>query len=154
MRSFEMQEQAMKIPDTMGFFSNGQINKKLLRVLNLQKTEHLKEQVSKRFQMKPRVKEILVSKIRRSGGIENKVVTSLSPQEIPKNLLKTLEECASILNLANVLFKNEEKTIKWFSKKTPRFGNISPRDMVILGRFDQLQKFILMCVELSHPPKP
>lgn len=64
-------------------------------------------------------------------------------EKIPAGLAKRLNEVANIANLvADVFAGDAEKTALWF--QTPNFmlGDISPRDMLRMGRYKRLLKFI------------
>ena len=44
--------------------------------------------------------------------------------------------------LADYLFNDENKTMLWFKVPNPLLGDVAPRDMIKLGRFKKLFKFI------------
>lgn len=52
------------------------------------------------------------------------------------------EEWAVAINLVGNYFKDEQKTILWFHTSNPLLGEMSPRDMIRLGRFKKLLSFI------------
>jgi len=57
--------------------------------------------------------------------------------------LKTwLTEWAIAINLVAEFFNNVEKTTLWFSTPNPLLGDMSPRNMIKVGRFQKLLKFI------------
>jgi hypothetical protein len=63
---------------------------------------------------------------------------------IPEQMLERLEEIGMTINLvANFFAGDSDKTIAWFKAKNPLLGDISPRDMIRLGRFERLRKFII-----------
>lgn len=62
--------------------------------------------------------------------------------KMPAELKERLEEWAIAVNLVASYFKNSEKTIIWLKTPNPMFGGISPRDMIRLGRFKKLLKYI------------
>lgn len=63
---------------------------------------------------------------------------------IPKALKKRLEQIANICNLVAEYFEGDaEKTALWFRTTNPMLGNVSPRDMIRLGRYKRLLKFIV-----------
>ena len=39
-----------------------------------------------------------------------------------------------------------DKTGTWFKTRNPLLGDISPRDMICLGRFQRLRKFIWLAM--------
>jgi hypothetical protein len=63
--------------------------------------------------------------------------------KIPADLAQRLNEIANIANLvAEVFDGNAEKTALWF--RTPNFllGELPPRDMIRMGRYKRLLKFV------------
>lgn len=62
----------------------------------------------------------------------------------PRPVRERLEEIANIANMAASAFNGDpEKTALWFRTKNPMLGDVSPRDMVRLGRYDRLRKFVV-----------
>jgi len=57
-------------------------------------------------------------------------------------LKQHLREWAIALNLVTQFFGDEEKTILWFNMPNTLLGDISPKDMIRIGRFKRLFKFI------------
>ena len=65
----------------------------------------------------------------------------------PRALIERLEEIANIANMVAQIFDDDgAKTALWFRTKNPMLGDVSPRDMVRLGRHDRLRKFIVRAV--------
>ena len=65
-------------------------------------------------------------------------------EAIPEQVKERLEEIANTINLvARVLDGDVEKTTAWFKTRNPLLGDISPRDMIRLGRYERLRKFII-----------
>ena len=62
--------------------------------------------------------------------------------KMPSELKERLTEWATAINLVAEFFNDEEKTILWFSTPNPLLGDISPRNMIKMGRFQKLFKFI------------
>ena len=63
---------------------------------------------------------------------------------IPEQVRERLEEIASTINMVAQTFGgDQEKTVSWFRSKNPVLGDVSPRDMIRLGRYDRLRKFII-----------
>ena len=63
---------------------------------------------------------------------------------IPEQVRDRLEEIALTINMvAQVFGSDAEKTVTWFKARNPLLGDISPRDMIRLGRYERLRKFIL-----------
>lgn len=68
--------------------------------------------------------------------------------DIPRAVYDRLEEIAITCNLVAEAFDGDvNKTAMWFKAKNPMLGDVSPRDMVRLGRFDRLRKFILSAMQ-------
>lgn len=62
---------------------------------------------------------------------------------IPRDLAERLEQTANIANRVAALFDGDvEKATLWFRTLNPLLGNITPRDMLRLGRFKRLAKFV------------
>ena len=65
-------------------------------------------------------------------------------QESPRKVRDRLEEIASIINMVAEVFEGDPaKTALWFKTSNPMLGDVSPRDMIRLGRYDKLRKFIV-----------
>lgn len=63
---------------------------------------------------------------------------------IPEQVRERLEEIGSTINMVAQTFGGDpEKTAIWFRSKNPMLGDVSPRDMIRLGRYDRLRKFII-----------
>jgi len=73
---------------------------------------------------------------------------------IPEQVRERLEEIASIINVVAQAFDGDaEKTAVWFRARNPLLGDVSPRDMIRLGRYERLRKFIInaMIERLAKP---
>lgn len=65
----------------------------------------------------------------------------------PRAVVERLEEIANIANLVAGIFDGDAaKAALWFGTRNPMLGDVSPRDMVRLGRYDRLRKFIITAV--------
>jgi uncharacterized protein (DUF2384 family) len=73
-------------------------------------------------------------------------------QRIPKELAERLQEWAIALNMVAQYFQDEHKTILWFKTPNPLLGNITPRDMIRVGRFRKLQRFIQNALDENERP--
>ena len=62
--------------------------------------------------------------------------------KMPAELKQCLREWALVLNLVNQFFDDVEKTILWFNMPNTLLGSMSPKDMIRVGRFKKLLKFI------------
>jgi hypothetical protein len=70
---------------------------------------------------------------------------------IPATVRERLEEIASTINLVAKQFGgDQDKTVAWFKAKNPLLGDVSPRDMIRLGRYDRLRRFIINAM-MSKP---
>lgn len=66
---------------------------------------------------------------------------------IPESVRVRMEEIASTINLVAKQFAGDpEKTAAWFRARNPLLGDISPRDMIRLGRYDRLRRFIIQAM--------
>lgn len=79
--------------------------------------------------------------------------------DIPYKVLERMEEIASVINMvADVFAGDANKTSLWFKTSNPLLGDVSPRDMIRLGRYNKLRKFIISALmernrELAHARK-
>jgi len=73
-------------------------------------------------------------------------------QKIPKELAERVNEWAVALSLVAQYFKDEQKTVLWFKTTNPLLGNISPREMIRIGRFKKLYRFILNALSENQRP--
>jgi hypothetical protein len=65
-------------------------------------------------------------------------------EAMPEPVRERLEEIAQAINLVAKVFDGDvDKTVTWFKARNPLLGDISPRDMIRLGRYERLRKFIL-----------
>jgi hypothetical protein len=63
---------------------------------------------------------------------------------MPELVRDRLEEIANTMNMVTEFFDGDpEKTVTWFRLSNPMLGDVSPRDMIRLGRYDRLRKFII-----------
>ena len=63
---------------------------------------------------------------------------------IPTAVLERFEEIANTCNMVAEVFGGDtEKTALWFRTKNPLLGDVSPRDMIRLRRFDRLRRFVV-----------
>lgn len=63
---------------------------------------------------------------------------------IPEQVRERLEEIANTINMvANAFEGDAEKTVSWFRARNPMLGDVSPKDMIRLGRYERLRKFII-----------
>jgi hypothetical protein len=68
-------------------------------------------------------------------------------EDAPKAVVDRLEEIANIANIVAGIFDGDAaKAALWFRTKNPMLGDVAPRDMVRLGRYDRLRKFIVTAI--------
>ncbi len=63
-------------------------------------------------------------------------------EKMPVELKERLIEWATAINLVGQYFKDFNNTMIWFHTPNPMLGNQSPRDMIRIGRYRKLLKFI------------
>lgn len=64
-------------------------------------------------------------------------------EQMPQILRDQLREWANLLNLVVEFFEGDrEKTALWFKITNPFLGNITPRDMLRLGLYKKLFRFV------------
>ena len=63
-------------------------------------------------------------------------------EKMPQELRERIIQWANAINLVGSYFQDAEKTILWFQIPNPLVGGFSPRDLIRLGRFNKLMKFI------------
>jgi hypothetical protein len=84
----------------------------------------------------------------RLSGISRKSVRL--DARIPQELKTRLDEMANICTLVAEYFEGDaERTALWFTVKNPMLGEMSPRDMIRLGRAAKLLKFIMEAREAN-----
>lgn len=64
-------------------------------------------------------------------------------QKIPKELAERITEWAVVLAKVADYFQDSQKTILWFRTPNPLLGNVAPREMLRVGRFKKLHRFIM-----------
>lgn len=66
---------------------------------------------------------------------------------IPEQVRVSLEETAATINLVAKQFDGDAtKTASWFKARNPLLGDVSPRDMIRLGRLERLRLFIIQAM--------
>ena len=80
-------------------------------------------------------------------------IADVSPKSVrfddamPVPVRERLQEIANTINLVARFFGGDaDKTGTWFKTRNPLLGDISPRDMICLGRFQRLRKFIWLAM--------
>jgi hypothetical protein len=65
-------------------------------------------------------------------------------EHIPDAVRERFEEIATTINLVAGNFGGDaDKTVAWFRARNPLLGDVSPRDMIRLGRYERLRRFII-----------
>ncbi len=68
-------------------------------------------------------------------------------KKIPIELTQRITEWATAIALVHSFFNDENKTMLWFKVPNPLLGDVAPRDMIKVGRFKKLFKFIQSALE-------
>jgi hypothetical protein len=74
---------------------------------------------------------------------------------IPEPVAERLREIANIANLVAEFFAGDlQKVGLWFEIANPMLGNVSPRDMIRIGRYKRLLNFVVSAreAEAAIPP--
>ncbi len=72
--------------------------------------------------------------------------------KMPKELEDRIREWAIALALVAQYFKDVNKTVLWFKTPNPLLGNIAPRELIRIGRFKKLHRFILNALAENEQP--
>ncbi len=92
----------------------------------------------------PKVVKLLAFNKREVARASNVPLDSVRyDQKIPKELQERLRDWAMALAMVAQYFKDPQKTILWFKTVNPLLGYAAPREMIRVGRFKKLHKFIL-----------
>lgn len=84
------------------------------------------------------------------GGVSKKSVRM--DNKIPQALKERLTEIAIICSLVAEYFSGDVgKTAMWFKTPNPMLGDVTPRDMIRLGRSNKLIRFIMEAREENGP---
>ncbi|MCX7246307.1 MAG: hypothetical protein NTX31_01295 [Burkholderiales bacterium] len=85
-------------------------------------------------------------------------LASVSPKSVrfddamPEPVRERLEEIGITINMVAKVFGGDvNKTVAWFRARNPLLGDVSPRDMIRLGRFERLRKFIINAMMEDAP---
>ena len=93
------------------------------------------------FQKVVKLLEFRKNDVARASNISVQSVR-YDPPKMPKELQDRLTEWAIALSLVAQFFKDEQKTVLWFKTPNPLLGDMTPRDMIRVGRFRKLRRFI------------
>jgi Asp-tRNA(Asn)/Glu-tRNA(Gln) amidotransferase C subunit len=65
-------------------------------------------------------------------------------ENIPERVRDRLEEIGATVNMVAQAFDGDvEKTVAWFKARNPMLGDVAPRDMIRLGRYERLRRYII-----------
>jgi hypothetical protein len=85
-------------------------------------------------------------------------VAGVSPKSVrydeamPEQVRARLEEIGNTMNMVAQAFGGDtEKAVAWFKARNPLLGDIAPRDMIRLGRYERLRKFIINAMMERRP---
>jgi len=70
--------------------------------------------------------------------------------KMSEDLKERIKDWAVALSLVGEFFGEEGKTLLWFSTSNPMLGGLRPRDMIKIGRFNKLHKFIITALRYSR----
>lgn len=68
-------------------------------------------------------------------------------QKMPIELREHLIQWATAINLVGNFFGDGDKATLWFQIPNPLFGNMTPRNMIRVGRFKKLLRMIKAALE-------
>ena len=71
--------------------------------------------------------------------------------KMPLELKERLIEWATAINLVADFFKNNDKTILWFNTPNPLLGEVTPRNMIRIGKSKKLITFIRNALSENKP---
>ena len=75
-------------------------------------------------------------------------------EAIPEQVRERLQEIAMTANMVAKFFDGDtDKTVLWFKARNPLLGDISPKEMIRLGRYERLRKFIVNAVLKQDRPQ-
>lgn len=72
--------------------------------------------------------------------------------KMPRELQDRMLEWAVAIHLVTEHFGDLERAVLWFRVPNPLLGGISPRDMIRIGRFKKLLRFIHTALEENRKP--
>jgi len=102
----------------------------------------------------PRIKEIakILDFKREDISVSSDVsLESVRYNRMPAEVIARATEWAIAINLVAGHFQDLNKTILWFRANNPMLGDISPRDMIKIGRFKKLLGFIQISLAENKP---
>lgn len=89
--------------------------------------------------------------VSRLAGVSAKSVRY--DDNMPEQVRERLEEIGNTMNTVAQAFDGDvEKAVAWFKARNPLLGDVSPRDMIRLGRYERLRKFIINAMMERRQP--
>ena len=91
------------------------------------------------------IKDIMgLTKAQIAESVEIQVTLLRSDAKMSKKVRDRMTEYAHIIDLVGNHFNQDlDKTIRWFKLPNPALGGISPKEMILLGRYKKLMQFIM-----------
>ncbi|MBS0378113.1 MAG: hypothetical protein JSS29_06490 [Proteobacteria bacterium] len=95
-------------------------------------------------------------KVREFVGLETRDVahaTGLAKSSVryddkaPREVREHLANVANICNLVWTFFQDDIKTKLWLQTPNPLLGDLSPRDMLRMGRYNKLLRFVTQALD-------
>lgn len=95
-------------------------------------------------------------KVREFAGLNTQDLSRISgvakssvrfDDKAPEEVKEHLRNIANICNLVFQFFDDDVKTKLWIQTPNPMLGGITPRDMIRLGRYPKLLKFVTQAME-------
>lgn len=65
--------------------------------------------------------------------------------------LKAFETKMELFPIIREFFNSSEKANDWFDAKNPLLGNLTPNEMLLIGRHKKLRKFIENAIAENSP---
>jgi hypothetical protein len=91
--------------------------------------------------------------VARATGVPPTAVRLVN-RKVPEEVVERVRQWAQALNLVAHFFGGDvEKTQLWFRLPNPLLGNVIPRDMIRIGRFQRLYQFIQNALADAAPPE-
>ncbi len=73
-------------------------------------------------------------------------------EKIPAGIEERFKEWANLINLVAQFFEgNQNKTNLWFTLPNPMLGNIAPRELIRVGQYKKLYKFVINALSENQP---
>ena len=101
----------------------------------------------------PQMLGLKKEEVSRVAGVSSKSVRY--DDNMPEQVRERLEEIGNTMNMVAQAFGGDvEKAVAWFKARNPLLGDVSPRDMIRLGRYERLRKFIINAMMERRLPVP